>query len=102
LTKVFVIEETLHAECISEHSSLEAAWFALVLMSQTEWGEVPHRPPCTSGLQCERSYEVMEYDVSPDGRSSVRRLGAFDISSHGLFWHDELEWQAFRGKPSPP
>jgi hypothetical protein len=93
---IFVIEETLHAESVCEHSSLEAVWLKLLQMSQVPWGQPPHSPPCAKGLRCERSYEVAEYDEIEGSWHLVRRLGGFDISSRGLVWHEEDQWEVFR------
>ncbi len=81
---VFVIEDEIHAEWISQFDNYEAAMNELRRFATIPWGQHPNRAPCTTGDACEREYQIIEYDDSES--SSQRRGPTLTISAKCVQW----------------
>ena len=83
---MFIIEDQSHAEWHGEYTSVEQAFAELRNLSLVPWDQVPNRCPCTNWKNCNRDYEVIEYETSSTPWKEVRRFGTLNISSKGIIW----------------
>jgi hypothetical protein len=83
---MFVIEEDFHAEWMGRFSSFEEALQELKNYSTIPWNENPNCPPCTGWKTCHRDYPIVEYDISSDPWSEIKKTPIVEISSKGLIW----------------
>ena len=82
----YCIEDELHAELRSEHSTLEEAVAELERLARVPWDADPNIAPCQSWRTCGRRYEVIEYDTSTEPWRQLRRLPALEVSAAGVVW----------------
>ncbi|KAA3607145.1 MAG: hypothetical protein DWQ01_15695 [Planctomycetota bacterium] len=90
MSRRYFIEDEIHAEPISEHATLEAAIIELERLAGVPWDDEPNRAPCTSWRTCERNYEILEVETSPDSRKILRQIPALEVSAKGVVWNDDL------------
>lgn len=84
---MFVIEDELHSEWVGEYKTLEEVIGELKRLASIPWGQEPNRAPCTTGLNCGRNYEIIEYDTSIEPWNELNRNPVLDVSAKGVQWH---------------
>lgn len=87
----FIIEDTDHAEPLSQHGSLAEAWVELRRLSGIPWDQAPNIAPCTDWRSCGRSYEIIEFDTSLDPWREVQRVSGFGIRALGVVWAPDAQ-----------
>lgn len=82
----FIVEDEIHAEVIGEYESLAEAWEELKRRAAIPWDQIPNLAPCGNSLECGRSYEIVECDVSSKPWTEVKRIAGLDVSVEGIDW----------------
>jgi hypothetical protein len=88
----FIIEDELHAEHISEHSSLADAWTELKRLSSIPWDQAPNLAPCGSWQTCGRDYQIIEYEISSEHWHLVRRISGLTVSAAETVWDSDAPY----------
>lgn len=91
----FVIEDDLHAELMSKHSTFTEVLTELYRLSCIPWDQAPHKAPCTHQQSCGRKYEIVEYDISFQPWKELKRTRAFEINVDGILWNQDLKFLVF-------
>lgn len=63
-SKVYVIEDEMHAERCGQFTAFGDALFELKKRATIDWDKEPNVCPCTNWKNCGRNYEIVEYDYS--------------------------------------
>jgi hypothetical protein len=87
----FVIEDTSHAEQLGEFGSLAEAVSELRRCAELAWDQPPNVAPCANWEACGRSYEIVEYEVSKQPWSELRRIAALEVSAKAAVWSATFE-----------
>jgi len=62
---MFIIEDEIHAEPQKgEYKTFEHAISELKKRATIPWNEKPNRCLCTNWKDCERNYQIIEYDTT--------------------------------------
>ena len=91
MNRRFVLEDDTHAEVCGEFSTMEEAIAALKHLARVPWGERPNVAPCMTGVDCERSYALIEYEGSDASWNQVRRTFVLQVSAAGAVWSKVAE-----------
>jgi hypothetical protein len=93
-SRKFLIEDERHAEAQGEYLSLPDALSELRRRAALPWDQAPNVAPCTNWQNCGRSYEIIEYDVSTQPWTELRRFLALEVSAGGVQWANGAERDA--------
>jgi hypothetical protein len=85
-TKIFMIEDELHAEPKGVYKSLSDAVAELHRLASLPWDEAPNVAPCQQWRTCGRNYEIVEYDTSSSPWTELSRLECLEITAKGIRW----------------
>ncbi len=84
---MFIIEDELHAESQKdEFQTFGDAFNELEKRSKIPWNEKPNRCPCTNWNDCERNYQIIEYDTTRTPWKELQRKDILTISAKGIKW----------------
>jgi hypothetical protein len=84
---MFLIEDEIHAEPQKgEYKTFEDAYAVLQKSATILWDEKPNRCPCTNWKDCERKYQIIEYDIRTTPWKVKQRIDVLTISSKGIKW----------------
>lgn len=84
---MFIIEDSSHAEPLNiEFKSYESAFIKLKELSNIPWNQKPNKCPCSNWENCERSYEIIEYDNSSIPWKEINRTSILNISKGNVSW----------------
>jgi len=83
---MFIIEDELHAEPQGEFKTFEGAFNELEKTAKIPWDEKPNRCPCTNWKDCERNYQIIEYDTTKTPWKEIQRKDILTISAKGIKW----------------
>ena len=84
---MFIIEDEIHAEPqTGEFDSFEEAYKEIERISQIPWNKPPNRCPCANWRNCERVYQIIEYDTTKKPWIELQRKNILNISVKGLQW----------------
>lgn len=83
---MFLIEDELHAEIQGEFQTFEEALRELEKRAEIPWNEIPNRCPCTNWENCERNYQITEYDTTQTPWKELQRIEILNISAEGAEW----------------
>lgn len=84
---MFIIEDEIHAEIQSgEFDSYEDALTELKKRAKIPWDKKPNRCPCTNWKNCEKNYQIIEYDTTKTPWKELQRENVLKISAKGLKW----------------
>jgi hypothetical protein len=84
---MFIIEDEIHAEIFKgEFETFEQALNELKIISRIPWNEKPNKCPCTNWKDCERNYQIIEYDNKRIPCKELDRKDILTISSKGIKW----------------
>lgn len=87
---MFIIEDEIHAEPQNgEYKTFEEAYAELQKRAIIPWDEEPNRCPCTNWKNCERNYQIIEYDTTKTPWKELQRMDVLTISSKGVKWTDK-------------
>lgn len=87
---MFIIEDEIHAEPEKrEYKTFEDAISELKKRATIPWNEKPNRCPCTNWKDCERNYQIIEYDTTKIPWTELQRKDILTISAKGVKWTDE-------------
>ncbi len=86
MSRLFVIEDELHAEPQGEYNTLAEALAELERRATLPWGQEPNQCPCTSWRTCRRRYEIIEYDDSSRPWRQLGRTPYLEVSAEGVKW----------------
>lgn len=87
---MFIIEDEIHAEPQDgEYKTLEDAVAELQKRATIRWNEKPNRCPCTNWKDCERKYQIIEYDTTKTPWTELQRRDILTISAKGVKWTDK-------------
>ncbi|WP_445721292.1 hypothetical protein [Flavobacterium sp.] len=87
---MFIIEDEIHAEPQKgEYKTFEDAFVELKKRAAIPWNEKPNRCPCTNWKDCERNYQIIEYDTTKISWKELKRKDILTISAKGVKWTDE-------------
>lgn len=86
---MFIIEDEIHAEWQEgEYRTFEDAFAELEKRATIPWDEEPNRCPCSNWKDCERNYQIIEYDTSKLPWTELQRKDILTISAKGIKWID--------------
>ena len=83
---MFVIEDRTHCDLNDGFETFELALAELKRRARLPWDQEPNRAPCNKWRTCDRSYDVVEYDVSERPRKLIRRVSVLKVSADGVEW----------------
>lgn len=84
---MFKIEDEMHAEPQEgEFSSFVLALNELKKISSIPWGQTPNNPPCSNSENCERNYQIIEYDANQIPWKELQRITVLKVSAKGVEW----------------
>lgn len=90
MSRLFVIEDEIHAELCGEFSSFSKALNELRRRAEIPWHIPPNQCPCTSWQTCARYYEVREYDSSSAPWLLLKSTSVLRISADGAQWEQDF------------
>ena len=84
---MFIIEDEIHAEPEKgEYKTFEDAIAELQKRASIPWDEKPNRCPCTNLRDCQRNYQIIEYDTTKTPWIEKQRKEVLKISREGIKW----------------
>jgi len=84
---MFIIEDEMHAEPQKgQFKTFEDAYAEIQRRAAIPWTQKPNRCPCTNWKECERSYQILEYDTTKIPWRELRRTEIMTISAKGVKW----------------
>jgi len=84
---MFIIEDQSHAEIQEgEFLNFENAYRELERRAKIPWNEEPNRCPCKNWIDCQRNYEIIEYDSTKTPWKILKRTEVLSISAKGIQW----------------
>jgi len=87
MKKMFIIEDEAHAELQEgEFQTFDDAYTELQKRAIIPWNEKPNRCPCTNWKDCERNYQIIEYDTTKTPWEELQRRDILTISAKGVKW----------------
>lgn len=87
---MFVIEDETHAEPIKgEYKTFDDAFIELEKRASVPWDEKPNRCPCSNWKDCQRNYQIIEYDTSKIPWKELQRRNVLTISAKGIKWTEK-------------
>ena len=86
LQTTFIIEDESHAEQQGEFKTYKDAFSELQQRANIPWDEIPNRCPCTNWENCERNYQIIEYDTTQTPWKELKREDVLTISAKGTKW----------------
>jgi hypothetical protein len=87
---MFKIEDKIHAELQDgEFTTFEEALVDLQKRATIPWNEEPNRCPCTNWKDCERKYQIINYDTTQTPWKEIERKNILSISAKGVKWIDK-------------
>jgi hypothetical protein len=87
---MFIIEDESHAEPQKgEFLTFGEAYRELEKRSKIPWNESPNRCPCTNWKDCERKYQIINYDTTQTPWKELQRKNVLTISAKGVKWTDK-------------
>ncbi len=89
-SRLFVIEDELHAEQSGKFSSFDDAVRELRRRADMPWNEPPNQCPCTNWQTCARHYEVVEYDESSVPWQLLKSTPVLRVSADGAQWEQDF------------
>ena len=89
MSRLFVVEDELHAEQQGEYATLAEAQAELERRATSLWDREPNRCPCTSWRTCARRYQITEQDDSSRPWRQLSRTPYLEVSAEGAKWLDE-------------
>ena len=92
MSRLFVIEDELHAEQQGEYATLAEAQAELERRATLPWDREPNRCPRTSWRTCARRYQIIEQDDSSRRWRQLSRTPYLEVSAEGAKWLDEQTW----------
>ena len=82
----FIIEDEFHAEQQGGFKTFKDAFSELQQRASIPWNEIPNRCPCTNRENCERNYQIIEYDTTQTPWKELTRKDVLIISAKGVKW----------------
>ncbi len=87
---MFKIEDEIHAELQDgEFTTFEEALVELQKRAAIPWNKKPNRCPCTNWKDCERKYQIINYDTTQTPWKELQRKNVLTISAKGVKWTDK-------------
>lgn len=84
---MFIIEDKTHAEPQNgEFDSFVEAYKELEKRAKISWDKEPNRCPCSNWQDCERNYQIIEYDTTKTPWKEFQRWDILNISAKGINW----------------
>lgn len=84
---MFCIEDERHAELEKgQYMSFEDALGELKRRATIPWGEGLNRCTCISWKECERYYQIIEFDTTKTPWLEKERWDILTISANGVKW----------------
>ena len=69
---IYIIEDEVHAEWCGEFLTFEGALNELKARAEIRWDLEPNQCPCMNWKNCDRNYEIVEFDNSKKhGKKSI-------------------------------
>ena len=87
MKKIFIIEDETHAEPQEgEFQTFDDAYMELQKRAIIPFDEKPNCCPCTNWKDCERNYQIIEYDATKIPWRELQRKNILTISAKGVKW----------------
>lgn len=86
MSKMFVVEDEMHAEICGEFSSYEEALTEARRRAAISWNESPNRCPCTGWELCGRNYQIVEYDATDEPWTRLATTPVLRVSASETSW----------------
>jgi hypothetical protein len=84
--KMFLIEDEIHAEPQGKFSTYDLALAEIKRRSTIPFEQSPNKCPCTNWENCERLYQIVEYNVLTIPWIELSRKDILKISPEGIQW----------------
>jgi hypothetical protein len=84
---MFIIEDDFHAEFIGEKfDTFDSAILELRKISAVPFGNIPNKPPCVDWQNCQRDYQIVEYDDTQTPWKLIAKTQVLNISASKSVW----------------
>ncbi|WP_190810984.1 hypothetical protein [Flagellimonas sp. S3867] len=89
---MFKIEDEIHAEPQDgKFETFEQALEILKERAKIPYAEKPNKCPCTNWKNCERQYQIIEYDDRNIPWKEISRKEVLAISAKGIKWNEKIK-----------
>ena len=84
MKRLYVIEDQIHCEQVAKFSTEDEAKNEIRRLIQIPYDVKPNKCPCTNWQNCERIYEIIEYDNREIPWIEISRKEIVTISKNGV------------------
>ena len=87
-----IIEDEIHAEPQKgKFETFEEALIILKERAEIPYGQKPNRWPCTNWKNCERQYQIIEYNDNNIPWKELDRQDILTVSAKGIKWNEKIK-----------
>jgi hypothetical protein len=84
---MFIIEDDFHTEFIGEKfNTFDSAILELQRISTIPFSSPPNTPPCVDWQNCQRDYQIVEYDDTQTPWKLIAKTQVLHISASKIMW----------------
>jgi hypothetical protein len=89
---MFIIEDEIHAEPQEgKFENFEQALRILKARAEIPYDQKPNRCPCTNWKNCERQYQIIEYNENNIPWKELDRQDILTVSAKGIKWNEKIK-----------
>ena len=89
---MFIIEDEIHAEPQEgKFETFEQALKILKERAEIPYDQEPNRCPCTNWKNCERQYQIIEYNDKDIPWKELNRQDILTVSAKGIKWNEKIK-----------
>lgn len=93
---MFIIEDEIHAEQQEgKFETFEQALTILKSRAEIPYDQKPNRCPYTNWKNCERQYQIIEYNDNNIPWNELDRQDILTVSAKGIMWNKEIKMRYY-------